>query len=156
MTISSTDDPRAGPFNGNGSQTVFPFVFKTFSTADLLVVRTDEDGLEYDLVLDSDFSVSLNADQDANPGGSVTYPVSGTPLPTGETLTIVSNLDYTQTTDIQNAGGFFAQVIEDALDRNVMLVKQVNEEVSRTAWTPDCLSLSPTRSSDGTIPPRVS
>ena len=68
MTISSTDDPRAGPFNGNGSQPVFPFVFKTFAKADLLVVRTDEDGIEYVLVLDSDYSVSLNADQDANPG----------------------------------------------------------------------------------------
>ena len=141
MTISSTDDPRAGPFNGNGSQTVFPFVFKTFAKADLLVVRTDEDGIEYVLVLDSDYSVSLNADQDANPGGSVTYPISGAALPAGETLTITSNLDYIQTTDIQNAGGFFAQVVEDALDRNVMLVKQVNEKVDRalqvSVSTPD-------------------
>lgn len=145
MTISSTDDPRAGPFNGNGSQTVFPFVFKTFDEADLLVVRTDEDGLEYTLVLDSDYSVSLNVDQDANPGGSVTYPISGSALLLGETLTIASNLDYTQTTDIQNAGGFFAQVIEDALDRNVMLVKQVNEKVDRAVQvsvsTPDDVSV---------------
>lgn len=145
MTISSTDDPRAGPFNGNGAQTVFPFVFKTFAKADLLVVRTDEDGLEYVLVLDSDYSVSLNADQDANPGGSVTYPVSGAALPLGETLTIASNLDYTQTTDIQNAGGFFAQVVEDALDRNAMLVKQVNEKVDRAlrvaVSTPDDVSV---------------
>lgn len=131
MTISSTDDPRAGPFNGNGSQTVFPFVFKTFAKADLLVVRTDDDGLEYTLVLDSDYSVSLNADQDANPGGSITYPISGSALPLGETLTIASNLDFIQTTDIQNSGGFFAEVIEDALDRQVMLIKQVNEKVDR-------------------------
>jgi hypothetical protein len=131
MTISSTDDPRAGPFNGNGAQTVFPFVFKAFSEEELLVVRTDEDGIDTTLVLDSDYSVSLNLDQDANPGGSVTYPITGAELPVGETITIASNLDYTQTTDIQNAGGFFAQVIEDALDRNAMLIKQVNSKVDR-------------------------
>lgn len=131
MTISSTDDPRAGPFNGNGSQTAFPFEFKAFSKEDLLVVRTDDDGLEFTLVLDSDFSVALNADQNADPGGTVTYPISGTVLPAGETLTIASNLDYTQETDITNGGGFYPQVIEDALDRNTMLVKQVGEKVNR-------------------------
>jgi hypothetical protein len=131
MTISSTDDPRAGPFNGNGSQTAFPFEFKAFSKEDLLVVRTDADGLEFTLVLDSDYSVTLNADQNADPGGSITYPVSGAALPAGETLTIASNLDYTQETDITNGGGFYPQVIEDALDRNTMLIKQVNSKVDR-------------------------
>lgn len=131
MTISSTDDPRAGPFNGNGAQTAFPFEFKTFAAADLMVVHTDDAGAETTLVLDSDYSVALNADQDANPGGTATYPISGSPLPTGETLTIVSDLDYTQETDIVNAGGFYPQVIENALDRITMLVKQVNTTVRR-------------------------
>jgi hypothetical protein len=151
MTISSTDDPRAGPFNGNGSQTAFPFEFKTFAEEDLLVVRTDEDGLETILVLDSDYSVALNADQNADPGGTVTYPVSGDELPAGETLTIASNLDYTQETDITNGGGFYPQVIEDALDRSVMLVKQVNEKVDRALR----LAVSTDDSVDVTLPAPV-
>jgi hypothetical protein len=128
MTISSTDDPRAGPFNGNGSQTAFPFEFKAFAEEDLLVVQTDEDGLETTLVLDSDYTVSLNADQNADAGGTVTLAVAP---PTGETLTVASNLEFTQETDITNGGGFYPEVIETALDRNTMLVKQVNEKVNR-------------------------
>lgn len=148
MTISSTDDPRAGPFNGNGSQTAFPFLFKAFSKNDLLVVRTDADGLESTLVLDSDFSVALNGDQDANPGGTVTYPISGSALPTGETLTIVSDLDFTQTTDITTGGGFYPQVVENALDRVTMLVKQVNSAVRRSLR----LAVSTPNDVDTTLP----
>lgn len=142
MTISSTDDPRAGPFNGNGSQTAFPFEFKAFAEEDLLVVQTDEDGLETTLVLDSDYTVTLNADQNADPGGTVTAMVAP---PTGETLTIASNLEFTQETDITNGGGFYPEVLETALDRNTMLVKQVNEKVNRAlrvaVSTPDDVSV---------------
>lgn len=129
MTVSSTDDPRAGPFDGNGSQTAFPFEFKVFAKEDLLVVQADENGAETTLVLDSDYSVTLNADQNADPGGTVT--AIDAP-PTGETLTIVSNLDFTQESDITNMGGFYPEVVEQAIDRAVMLVKQVNEKVVRT------------------------
>lgn len=129
MTISSTDDPRAGPFNGNGVQTAFPFEFKVFSDEDLLVVQTDADGVKTTLVLDSDYSVALNADQDADPGGTVTATVAP---PTGETLTITSDLDFTQTMDLTNGGGFYPQVVENAIDRAVMLIKQVNSKVLRS------------------------
>lgn len=129
MTISSTDDPRAGPFNGNGAQTAFPFEFKVFSDEDLLVVQTDADGVETELVLDSDYSVSLNADQNADPGGTVNMAVAP---PTGETLTIVSDLDFTQTMDLTNGGGFYPEVVENAVDRAVMLIAQVNGKVLRS------------------------
>ena len=38
MSISTTVR-RAGPYAGNGAQTVFPFAFKVFSSADLVVTR---------------------------------------------------------------------------------------------------------------------
>jgi hypothetical protein len=133
MTISSNAAPKAGPFNGNGVQTVFPFTFHAFAKADLLVVSAVTiTGIETTLVLDSDYSVTLNADQSANPGGSVTYPISGTPLLAGSTITIVSDIAYTQNTDLINMGGFYPEVIEDSLDRGVMQSKQVLEIVSRT------------------------
>lgn len=133
MTISSNAAPKAGPFNGNGVQTVFPFTFHAFAKADLLVVMAVTiTGVETTLVLDSAYSVTLNADQSANPGGTVTYPISGTPLPAGSTLTIVSDIEYTQNTDLINMGGFYPDVIEDTLDRGVMQSKQVLEIVSRT------------------------
>lgn len=133
MTISSNAAPKAGPFNGNGVQTVFPFTFHAFAKADLLVVSAvTVTGVQTTLVLDSNYSVALNVDQSANPGGSVTYPISGTPLPVGSTLTIVSDIDYTQILDLINGGGFYPDVLEDSLDRGVMQGKQILEIVSRT------------------------
>lgn len=136
MTISSADDPVAGPFEGNGVQTAFPFAFKVFAKTDLVVALSEDGEAETTLVLDSDYSVTLNADQDNNPGGTITYPVSGSPMPSGSTLTAESNLDAVQTTDIQNLGGFYPQVIEDALDRGVMLLKQASAGLRRSLRFP--------------------
>lgn len=130
MTVSSTTR-KAGPFAGNGSTTVFPFTFKLFATSDLRVILTDAAGDESDLVLDSDFSAALNADQDNNPGGTVTYSYGGIPLAANKTLTILSNVALVQPTDITNLGGFYPSVIESAMDRVVILAQQLQETLSR-------------------------
>jgi hypothetical protein len=135
VTISSATN-TAGPFAGNGSATAFPFAFKVFSRPELVFEVTDAAGTVSAKTLDSDFSVSLNADQDANPGGTITYPISGAPLATGETAIISTDLPYTQLTDITNAGGFLPQVIEDALDRNVRLMQQQAERTARSVRAP--------------------
>lgn len=135
MTISNTDDPVAGPFEGDDSQTVFPFTFKAFGESDLEVaVRIG--GVQSTLTLDVDYSVSLNADQNANPGGTITYPLSGSPLATGDTLTISSDLEYTQPAAIPNLSGFYARVVETALDRVTMLIKQASASLSRSLRFP--------------------
>lgn len=127
MTVQP-NDRRAGPFT---SGTSFPFDFKVFSKTDLLVVRTDSNGVDFDLVLDSDYTVALNADQDNDPGGTVSYA-----LATGDTVTILGNLTFEQPTQITNAGGFYPRVIESALDRIVMLVQQVSESIGRALRLP--------------------
>lgn len=132
MTISSIDDPKAGPYTGNGVATVFAFDFKTFAKADLQVVTALlSTGVETELVLDSDYSVTLNGDQNANPGGSITYPISGSPLAATHSLTIVGDASFTQPTDINNSGGFLPEVVENALDRVTILVKQLKSSVGR-------------------------
>lgn len=128
MTISSTNR-KAGPYSGNDSTTIFPFVFKVFSTEEVLVVRADATGAESVLVLDSGYTVLLNADQDANPGGSVTLPAA---LATGDTLTISSALENLQPTELTSQGGFYPRVITNALDRLTILVQQIAEAVSRS------------------------
>lgn len=135
MTISNTDDPVAGPFEGDDSQTVFPFTFKAFGESDLEVaVRIG--GVQSTLTLDVDYSVSLNADQNATPGGTVTYPLSGDPLAVGDKLTISSDLEYTQPVAIPNLSGFYARVVETALDRVTMLIKQASAGLSRSIRLP--------------------
>lgn len=131
MTISSPDR-KAGPYSGNGVTTSFAFSFKTFNEEDIRVVLTDTDAVESDLTIDTDYSVSLNADQDDDPGGTVTYST----LATGEKLTIVGNLSEEQPTDLTTGSGFYARVIENALDRGVILVQQIAEKLNRSIRFP--------------------
>lgn len=128
MTVSSSTR-KAGPFNCNDVNTTFPFTFKCFTSADVRVVFTSSAGIESDLTLDTDYTVSLNADQNAFPGGTIE---TLTAYATGEKITVVSDVDFLQETDIQNQGGFYPEVIENALDKVTMLVQQVKEEVDRS------------------------
>lgn len=134
MTVNASDR-RAGPFIGTGIITALPFTFKVFAKTDIAVVSAVlATGVTTTLVLDSDYSVTLNPDQDATPGGTVSYLVAGVPtaLPVTLSLTIVGALPFTQPTDITNLGGFYPQVIEDALDRATMLIQQNNDAVERS------------------------
>ena len=135
MTIPATTR-KAGPFTGNGSNTAFPFTFKVFTTTDVAVIKADVDGVESTLTLDSDYSVTLNSDQDATPGGTVTYPISGSPLPSTDKLSIKGDVDYQQGTDIPTGGDFNPVVLENALDSLSMQIQQVQEAVSRAAVVP--------------------
>ena len=135
MTVPATAR-RAGPYSGNGSTTSFSFSFKTFAAGDLEVTKTSATGIESVLVLNSDYSVTLNGDQDASPGGSITYPISGSALASGEKLTIVGDLAYEQTTDLLGGGAFNARVIEDTFDRTVVQIQQLEERTDRTLVLP--------------------
>ena len=141
MTISSTTR-IAGPFIGNGTASTFAFTFKVFAAADLDVVRlTTSTGIEATLVLNSDYTVALNQNQDSNPGGSVTLTAGA--LASGFTLTITSDLANLQPTDLTNQGGFYPEVIEDSFDRSTIQIQQMAGEVNRSLKFPI---------SDGTLP----
>ncbi|MDR5772075.1 MULTISPECIES: hypothetical protein [unclassified Caballeronia] len=130
MTVSSSKR-KAGPFIGNGATTAFPFAFKVFDKTDIAVVRVNSSGVSAQLLLDSDYSVALSSDQNNNPGGSIVYPITGTPLPSGFTLVILGSLPYDQTVDLTNSGGFYPEVVEDMVDRVEVQVQQLAELASR-------------------------
>lgn len=135
MTTPST--PRkAGPLLGNGSQTTWPFTFKVFAEGDIAVTIANNLGVETALVLNTDYSVALNANQETSPGGTVTYPISGSPLPTGSVLSIVGDLDYDQPLDLPSGGNFSPVALENQLDRTVMQIQQLNEQVARSVKAP--------------------
>lgn len=134
MTVSSTTR-KAGPFAGNGVTTTFPFGFKIFAASDLALTLTNASGATTDLVLDSDYSVTINTDQNGSPGGTITYPRVGStaaPLPGGSTLIAVGDLPYMQPTDITNGGGFYPKIIEDMSDRSTIQIQQLAELAART------------------------
>lgn len=131
MTISS-EVRKTEPFIGNDVTTDLPFEFKVFSAEDMLVVRANAAGDETILVLDTDYTVTLNANQNDNPGGTVTL---SAPLTTGFTAVVSSDLENLQPTDLTNQGGFYPSVVTSALDRLTILVQQVAEGLGRAVKT---------------------
>lgn len=130
MSISTTTR-KAGPFTGNGVTVSFPFAFKVFAAADVLVVRGEiATSADAPLTLGTHYSVTLNSDQDTNPGGTVNW--IGTPLSAAFTLTIGSKVTSTQPATFTNLGRFYPRVLNDALDRLTIVVQQLAEEVSRS------------------------
>ena len=133
MTISS-ETRKAGPFSGNNVTTTFPFTFKVFAETDVLVVKTDEaTEIETVLVNITDYTVSLNADQNTSPGGSVTLPAA---LATGYLLTLSSSVPLLQAVDLTNTGGFYPAVINQALDRLTVFAQQLENAASRAVKVP--------------------
>jgi hypothetical protein len=135
MTIPSTTR-KAGPLLGTGAQTAWPFTFKVFAEADIRVVVVNSISVETELVLDTDYSVSLNSNQDTSPGGTVTYPISGSPMPIGSSLVIVGDIDYDQPYDVPTGGNFNPTALENELDRILMQMQQLREIVTRALLAP--------------------
>ena len=131
MTINS-ETRVAGPFDGNDSTVSFPFTFKVFDSDEVRVVA-ETGAVETDLELGTDYTVVLNADQNAAPGGSV---VLAAPLATGTRLTLTSALEMLQPVELTNQGGFPPRVINSALDRLTILLQQLASVVSRTLKFP--------------------
>lgn len=134
MTISSTNR-KAGPYIGNGTASTFPFSFKVFQASDLEVVKlTVATSIETTLALTTDYTVTLNADQNSNAGGSITL-VAGA-LASGYNLVITSDIANLQPTDLTNQGGFYPEVITTALDRATIQIQQLQEGLDRAAQLP--------------------
>lgn len=130
MTINS-EIRKVGPFIGNGTASAFPFTFKVFQASDLEVVRLEvSTNVETVLTLNSQYTVTLNVDQDSNPGGTVT--LIGGALASGYTLTLTSDVPYLQPTDLTNQGGFYPDVINDALDRATIQIQQQGVDINRS------------------------
>lgn len=132
MAISSTIR-KAGPYLSDGEQLEYSFDFKVFTAQDLRIVMADTNGAETDLVLDTDYSVTLNGDQENDAGGTITLIEA---LTENYTLIITSNIELTQDLVLQNSGNFSPTVINNALDKIVIQLQQVNEKADRAVKSP--------------------
>lgn len=131
MTISSSVR-RAGPYATNGVQTAFPFAFKVFDDGDVQVTLTSADGGAEIAVLGTDYTVTLNADQEAAPGGTVTTTTALDDV----TLTIISVMPIEQPSVFTNSGGFYPRVLNDSLDRRTIIEQQLDEKIGRSVLLP--------------------
>lgn len=131
---------------GNGSTTVFNFDFSLADSSDLIVVITDSDGVQSQLN-PSLYTVVLNAipvGELWHEGGSVTYPLMGSPLAAGNQLSIVRTIEYDQEVSISNQGAFYPQAVEQALDLLEMQIQQVQETTLYSLQVPYTDSTTPT------------
>nr|DAK96325.1 MAG TPA: tailspike protein [Caudoviricetes sp.] len=125
---------KTGFFIGDGGERTYPFSFKIFNPADVAVYTSNKAGTdEVKLAFGEEYTVSRNADQDTNPGGSITLV---NPLPEGRRMIIVSGWSYTQPTTFTNQGGFYPQVLNACLDRQLILTLQILDRLRRTLHQP--------------------
>ena len=127
MTITTAK--RLKTHVGNDAATVFPYDFY-IPDATSLEISLYSSVTGVTTVLNS-ATYSITGLGDPN-FGSVTYPLSGSPITTTQTLIIKRIVPYTQTVDISNQGGYQPDIFEAALDRVAMQTGQVAEETSRT------------------------
>lgn len=123
MTISTQSNKIIGL--GNGATTSWPYSFLIPSQNVVQVLYTNVAGV-ITVLSQSQYTISgIN-----NPnGGTVTYPLSGSPIPAGSTLTIIRVLPYQQLTDLINQGGYYPAVVEGMGDTLEMQIQQVAGEL---------------------------
>lgn len=125
MTISTTSNQIT--LAGNGATTVFSFNFVGDSPSDVEVIYTNANGAQTTIAA-SQYLVAINPSvpgQLWGLGGTVTYPLVGSPIAAGTTLTIQRILSLTQEVDISNQGDFYPTVTERALDVLCMEIQQL-------------------------------
>ena len=136
MTISTTTTKNQ--HSGNASATTFAYNFKILDDDDIEVIKTAANGTDTTLTKTVNYSVAgVGADS-----GSIT--IVGTPLAANEKVTIRRKMSFTQPTDLQNQGGFFAEVHETAFDRQAMYALQNEEVINRTLKIPTVETLDMT------------
>lgn len=135
MIASSTN--RWGPYNTNGVTVNFAYTDKIFAAGDLKVYRKNiATEVESLLVYGTDYTVTGVGSES---GGNVVFV---TAPETGYQILILREVDLTQETDIDNQGGFYPEVHEDALDKLTMECQQLQEQLDR------CVKFSPTSGED--------
>jgi hypothetical protein len=127
MTISSTTQKLQ--YDCDGVTTTFNYTFKIWDDSDLDVIITSAGGVETQLTLTTDYTVT-GAGVDA--GGTIVLVDPATDAPSGSTLTVMRDVPYTQETDYTEGDDFPAEAHEDALDKLLMQILQLKMMLSRT------------------------
>lgn len=139
MGVSSTNNRM--DYVGNGLVASYDYTFKIFEETDLLVTVRDTSGVETELTLTTDYSVSGVGE---GTGGAIalvdnsaSYQAAGGALKSGYEITIRRVLPLTQETDIRNQGPYYPSIHEDQFDRFIMIDQQQQDEIDRSIKAPE-------------------
>jgi len=126
MTISSTTVKNS--YSGNGTLTTFNYTFKIFADSDLQVIIRDASANETVKTLTTHYTVTGAGN--AN-GGTIVFTSGNIPSAT-ETVVIRRAVPQTQAIDYIANDPFPAESHEEGLDRSMMSIQQLQEEVDRS------------------------
>ena len=126
MTISSTTVKNS--YSGNGTLNTFNYTFKIFADADIQVIIRDASATETVKTLTTHYTVTGAGN--AN-GGTIVFTAGNIPTAT-ETVVLRRALPQTQSIDYIANDAFPAESHEEGLDRSMMAIQQLQEEVDRS------------------------
>jgi hypothetical protein len=119
-------------YQGNGATTSFPFNFYVEVAGHLTVSITNNNVSPAQTTVLASTQYAAAGIGNAS-GGTVTYPVNGSPLPSGWSITIQRIVPCQQATSLSNQGAFYPQVVESALDYLTMIAQQLQAAASGTS-----------------------
>jgi hypothetical protein len=141
---------------GNGITTTFSYSFPVTNLSELVVVYTPIGG-PATIIPSSQYTVNNfgTSTVSGQIGGTVTYTISGSPIPTGSTLQIQRIVPFTQLTSISNQGAFYPQAVEAALDLLTMQTQQLAAQASGSTTLPNLGYFTAAGSTTGTANAQV-
>jgi len=121
MATQVIDQVPRVQFTAAAAQTVFPYNFLIFLKTDITVELNS-----VVLTVDVDFTVSGVANIN---GGNVTLTTGTT---AGDIVTVYRSQNFDRETDYQESGDFLAETINDDQNRQVLMLQQNRENISRS------------------------
>lgn len=120
MTVQTTFNKQE--YTGNGVTTTFDFSFPFFVKDDIIVTQIDTSGVEKELAIGANYSISGVPFQWWNNGSSI---VLNYPLPNQYRLIVERIVSPTQETSLRNLGRYDASAIEKEFDKLTMICQQI-------------------------------
>ena len=135
MTIPN-QTARTGPYNGNGSTTVFAYDFRILDQSHVVVTLKSAADVETVQTLTTNYTVSGVGE---STGGNITMVVAPA---SGEQLTFSRSIPQTQEVDLANRGGVQPEILESAYDKLTQLSQDKVELLNRMPRFPVSSSLT--------------
>lgn len=131
MTLATTTSREQ--YATNGQTTVWPVPFAFHGAEDLVVVLSDNDGGNPQMLVgQTDYLVEGGEGET----GALVCPPLGAAHPAGKLLTVTRELSLLQDLDLVNLDGFDAELVERQFDRSRMIDQQLQEQIDRCVKSP--------------------
>ena len=127
----NTEAVRIASQAGNDVLLTHDFSFKIFAKGDISCYKVSAAGVYTLGVVDVDYTVAFNTDQET---GTVTWVVA--PVTGGYSIIIGDDLAMTQTTAIPREGALPAATIRNIVDKLTILTQQLSEKLGRALTQP--------------------